>query len=248
MVEVTSSRWVSYIGWNDVPHLDEKTKDEIRAATPPHLRKVVEFGIPEIGAGAIYPVSLDQVLVKPFEIPVFWKRVFALDVGWRVTAALWAAWDASNDILYFYSEHRREEALPAVHAAAIQARGEWIPGLVDPASRARSQHDGLRLIEMYREYGLDLIPAKNDVEAGLYKVWEMLSQGRIRVFSTLIDFQNEYRVYRRDDKGKVVKVNDHLMDCMRYIVMGYRERASTQPFGGKTVFSESNELIPVTGY
>ena len=32
------------------------------------------------------------------------------------------------------------------------------------------------------------------------------------------DWINEYRIYRRDDKGKVVKKHDHLMDASRYLV------------------------------
>jgi hypothetical protein len=42
--------------------------------------------------------------------------------------------------------------------------------------------------------------------------WRELSAGRIKVFRTLQRFKEEYRVYRRDEKGKVVKKNDHLMD------------------------------------
>jgi hypothetical protein len=44
-----------------------------------------------------------------------------------------------------------------------------------------------------------------------------LSIGRTKVFSTLQNFFAEYRLYRRDENGKIVKKKDHLMDCMRYL-------------------------------
>jgi hypothetical protein len=69
----------------------------------------------------------------------------------------------------------RAQAEPAIHAASIRARGAWIPGVIDPAARGRGQVDGTRLIEQYGELGLLLAPAENAVEAGLYAVWERLS-------------------------------------------------------------------------
>jgi hypothetical protein len=57
------------------------------------------------------------------------------------------------------------------------------------------------------------------VEAGLYEVWQRLSTGRLKIFNNLSSLRTEYRMYRRDDDGKIVKKNDHLMDAMRYLVM-----------------------------
>jgi hypothetical protein len=61
--------------------------------------------------------------------------------------------------------------------------------------------------------------ADNAVEAGLYEVWQRLSTGRLKVFNNLSNFRTEYRMYRRDENGKIVKKNDHLMDAARYLVM-----------------------------
>jgi hypothetical protein len=40
------------------------------------------------------------------------------------------------------------------------------------------------------------------------------------------------RLYRRDEKGEVIKKNDHLMDAMRYNVMSGRDIAVTPPANG----------------
>lgn len=202
-----------------MPHLDDKTKSELLSATPPYLRDARSKGKPGLSAGAIYPVPLEDILTDPFPIPAHWPRAYGFDVGWNRTAAIWGALDRSADCWYLYTEHYRGKAEPSTHATAIKARGEWIPGAIDPASRGRGQEDGNQLLANYIEQGLKLTKAVNAVEAGLYQCWLRLSTGRIKVFRTLLNFQAEYQLYRRDEDGDVVKEFDHLMDAMRYLIM-----------------------------
>lgn len=61
-------------------------------------------------------------------------------------------------------------------------------------------------------------------------MWERLSTGRIRVFRTLQNFLGEYRIYRRSEKGAVIKENDHLMDCLRYLTVSGIGVATIRPF------------------
>ena len=219
MPEITKSKYLVMAGWDDVPHLDEQTKAELLESTPPHLRDARSKGIPSLGSGAIYPVQESEIAVDPFEMPPYWKRVYAMDVGWNRTAVIWGAIDPDSGIVYLYSEHYQGQAEPAIHAEAIKGRGKWIPGVIDPASRGRSQFDGEKLFNTYKELGLELLKAKNAVEAGLYVVWQALSGGRLKVFKTCRNWFAEYRIYRRDANGHVVKENDHLMDATRYLMM-----------------------------
>jgi len=229
MPRITASRYLVTAGWDDVPHLDDETKRELLEGTQPHLRDARSKGIPSIGAGAIYPLPLTDLTIKPFEIPTHWKRAYALDVGWRRTAALWGAWDPTDGVCYAYSEHYMAEKTPVEHVAAIKLRGEWINGVIDPASQGRSQADGRALFDTYSDMGLKLSAADNSVDAGIHKVWTALSLGRIRFFTTLANLQEEFSLYRRDEKGRIVKSNDHLMDCLRYLYMSGKAAASTIP-------------------
>jgi len=74
-------------------------------------------------------------------------------------------------------------------------------------------------MQMYSDLGLHLTPAINAVEAGLYTVWELLSTGRLKVFSSCTYLLQEMRNYQRDEKGKVKKVDDHCVDACRYAIM-----------------------------
>lgn len=212
------SRYSIMASWEDVPHLDEQAKAGLISAYSPHERDARSKGVPQLGSGAIYPVPEEDLICKPFEIPVWYRLAYALDVGWKRTAALWGALNPETDVLYLFHEYYRGQAEPAVHAQAIKAPGQWIPGVIDPASRGRSQIDGQQLLSIYQSLGLSLSPADNAVESGIYDVWTRMSSGRLKIFDNLENLRSELRIYRRDEKGKVVKDNDHLMDSMRYLV------------------------------
>jgi hypothetical protein len=213
------SRVAVQIGWSDVPHLDAKAKDELFKSFPPYQRDARSKGIPQLGSGAIYPIPESDVFIDPIDIPPWWRRSYGLDVGWNRTAAVWSAYDEDVDTLYLTHEYERSMAEPSVHVGAIRLRGTWIPGVIDPASRGRGQKDGEQLLQNYRDLGLDLTLANNAVEAGLFAVFQRMTTGRLKIFSSLIGVRREFRLYRRDEKGHVVKQDDHLMDAMRYDVM-----------------------------
>jgi phage terminase large subunit-like protein len=214
-----SPKFTVIAGWDHVPHLSEQAKKELLQSIPPFQREARSKGIPTLGSGAIYPVAEEDIFIEDFAIPVHWPKAFALDVGWNRTAAVWGALDRENDVVYLYAEHYRGQAEPVIHAQAIKARGKWIPGVIDPASCASSQKDGEQLLNIYRQLGLTLTKADNTVEAGIYEVWGRLSTGRLKVFKSLTNWKNEFRLYRRDEKGKIIKENDHLMDATRYLIM-----------------------------
>jgi hypothetical protein len=219
MPEISQTKYRVDATWDDAPHLSDAEKAELWDSIPPHQRDARARGVPQLGAGAIYPVTEDRIKCDPFEIPDYWPVAFGLDVGWRNTAALWGAWDRQGDIVYVWSEYKQGQAEPATHADAVLSRGKWIPGVVDPASRGRNQRDGLRLIDDYMSYGLNLDNADNAVEAGIHAVYRRMVSGRLKIFSTCVGFWDEYRLYRRNEDGKIVKDNDHLMDCLRYLIM-----------------------------
>jgi hypothetical protein len=239
------TRYVVMASWAQAPHLDQRAKDELAKSYPPHEREARTQGVPQLGSGAIYPIDESEITCRPFQLPAYYRHCFALDVGWNKTAALWGALDGDTDVLYLYSEHYQSEAQPAVHAAAIRERGELVPGVIDPAARGRSQADGETLLDQYRALGLNLSLANNAVEAGIYEVWSRMSSGRLKVFSTLANLLAELRIYRRDEKGKVVKQNDHLMDALRYLCVSGVGVALMRPRAQptqKVLFGDPHEI------
>lgn len=227
MPEITPSRYVVNASWDDAPHLDERTKKELWDGTPPYLRDARAKGIPSLGAGAIYPVPESEILITPFMIPAFWKRCYGMDVGWKCTAVVWLAQDPLDGTLYAHSEYKRGKEVPVIHATAVKARGEWIPGAIDFAGSADGK--GKTQIELYTGLGLKVVAANKEVTLGLDTVYQMLATGRLKLFTTMSQTIAEYRMYRRDENGKIVKENDHLLDALRYAVMKFNAIAKAKP-------------------
>ena len=168
------TRYVVTAGWADTPHISPEAASELVRSYLPNERDARMRGIPSLGAGAIYPVPESEIVVEPFKLPYYWKFAYGMDIGWKRTAAVWAAIDTETDTTYLVAEHYRGQAEPPIHAEAIKARGPWMPGFIDPAARGRNQKDGEQLLTTYRELGLRLSPADNAVSAGLLAVWTLL--------------------------------------------------------------------------
>lgn len=237
-------RLITMISWDEVPHLSDAAKQQMITSIPAYQRAARTRGIPNLGSGVIYPINEDEIKVKPFRIPSHWKRGYGMDVGWNWTVAVHGAHDPETDIMYLYYEHYRSHAEPPVHAMGIKAMGEWIPGMIDPAANGRSQVDGKQLIQLYIDLGLKLDLAPNAVEAGVGDVWTRLTSSRLRVFSSMRHWFTEYRMYRRDPKGRVVKKNDHLMDATRYLIAPGVMWMQTPPYG----YEEAGERTVFDGH
>lgn len=217
IADIKTSKAIIQAGWDDAPWLTEESKQQMEADTEPHMRAARRSGKPSMGSGNVFPISIEDIMVKPFKIPPYFKKLYALDVGWNRTAVLWAAIDPSNDTVYIYDEYYVGEQQPPIHAFAIRSRGEWIPGVIDPASVGSNQKDGTQLLQDYKKLGLKLHPAINAVDAGISALWQRMNTGNLKVFNSLPNFAKEFVLYRRDLRGKIIKENDHLMDCLRYI-------------------------------
>jgi phage terminase large subunit-like protein len=224
-------KWYCTATWEDVPHLSQQAKDELYRLTPVHLRNARSRGIPSIGVGAIYPIDIESLLIDPVPLPNFWPRGYGLDVGWNRTAALWAAIDRESDTMYVYDEHYQGEQSPVIHASAIKRRGPKLLGQIDPAARGRSQSDGQQLLKQYQDEGLRLAIANNAVESGIFEVYQRAIEGRLKIFRNCVNLAKEWPLYHRDKKGQVVKVNDHLLDTLRYLSLGHAQITYTNAEG-----------------
>lgn len=236
------------VSWDDVPHIPDDEKEKMWAECSPHERLARSKGIPSLGSGAIYPYLEEDITCKPFQIPEWWPKVYGMDTGWHRTAAVWGAQDPDTKIIYIYSEHYLAEAHPAIHASAIKTRGNWIIGASDPAGANIS--DGRKIFDLYVEEGLDIVKAeKQDREGGILKVSQMFASGQLKIFTSLGNTLNEIRRYRRDEKGDIVKKNDHAMDAMRYLLttgINYMTRAGDNDDSEN--YSSSGGRDSYTGY
>ena len=231
MPDPVLSRYTVMASWADCPHLDAASQAEMLLEYPAYQRDARSKGIPALGSGTVFPVPEGEVRCMPFEIPSHWPRAFGLDTdagaGW--TAAVWLAWNRETNTGYIYDSMKRSHAEPAVTIDAVKARGAWIPGIADAAGLAVTVNDAEQVISILKRGGLDVRLPKKGVEAKIQILWELLSSGRLKVFSNCGQWFDEFRLYRRDEKGRIVKKDDHLIDATLYVCDDGREVMKTAP-------------------
>jgi phage terminase large subunit-like protein len=219
------------IWWDDCPHITKEMINDMLGRYAKHEIRARRYGEPQLGSGAIYTMDDEELVIRPVPIPDYWPRAFGMDFGWtHPTAAVWAALDRESDTVYLYSEHRRSQAEPSIHAAAIKARGDWIPGISE--TQGTNMQDGVKMFDLYKKtHGLKLHKARkgpDTLESGIMAVQERLARGGLKVFDTLPLWRAEYRAYHRKENGQVDKTNDDLMDATRYLLDGIHKYAKTQ--------------------
>lgn len=225
-----SGRVFVQAGWEDNPHISEAEREALFKKTPVHELEARQRGVPALGSGVVFPVAESVIKTEPFEIPKYWPRVYGMDFGWtNPTAAVFAAFDRENDIVYVYGEYVQSERTPQSHALSLMEMGaDWMSGVCDPAGQQSDKADGQSLIDLYNRHGLNLTLAENGVEMGIQEMLERMREGRLKVFATCEKWFGEFRMYARDEKGRVKKINDHLMDATRYLVVSGLGQATTK--------------------
>jgi hypothetical protein len=254
MPQVSESKYLVMAGWNDVPHLNEKTKRELLASTPSHLRDARSRGVPTLGSGAVFPVPEEMVTITPFQVPAFWPRINGLDFGWdHPTAAVGCAWDRDNDVFYVTHGYRRSEVVPAIVAAAVKPWGVWVPVAWPHDGLQHDKGSGEQLAKQYKSAGLAMLRDRatfedgtNGVEAGLMDMLERMETGRFKVFSTVTEWFEEFRLYHRKD-GHVVKEFDDLISASRYALM-MKRKAIVRPAEKAPAMSSWAPHDPTVGY
>lgn len=223
--------WVTTGTWDDAPHLTEEMKAQFLEKVEPHLREVRTKGMPTFGAGLVWPVDIESIIIPPFSIPNEYYRGYGLDTGWSWNTVLWYAEDRQNEVIYITDVFKRKQCEPPIVAEAIKSRGKWMAGVADAADVNRL--DGRQYMEIYRGLGLDVELPNKAKETGINVTWHKLTTGKIRIFNTCTPLMDEMRVYMRDPKSPVGAVkegqDDHCCDILRYLALGGTRRGKQTP-------------------
>ena len=217
--------------WRECPHLDEETQRKILSIYPKYQRKMRSEGVPLMGSGLIYEVDEDELSVEPFDIPDYWFVIDGLDFGWdHPQAHIQLVWDRDADIFYVVnawkgSNKQPFEAWHIVKPWAAKVPTAWpADGLQTEKGSAKQQKS------YYVEEGFNMLPAHatweegdNGVWAGIGKLNNLMSTGRLKIVSVLFDVFEELRQYHtrttKDGNAEIVKIKDDLLDAIRYAYM-----------------------------
>lgn len=225
----TEDRHVTRMTLDQAPHFSDQQKKRIRSSYAAHELDARTLGTPTLGSGRVFVVPRDDIAEQAMELPGHWPRICGLDIGWdHPTAAVWLAWDRDTDTVHVYDAYRVREQTPVVHAAALKARGDWIPVAWPADALQHEKGSGKQIAQQYREQGVAMAaePARFmdgsvSVEAGVLAMLDRMKTGRLKVVAHLSEWWEEFELYHRKD-GQLVKERDDLLCATRYALMMLR--------------------------
>lgn len=222
-------------GTIDNPFIDPEEIKSARQELPERYFKQEYEASFEDYVGIVYPEFNQSHIIEPIYLPVVYPRIGTIDPAMSgTTAALKAAVDEDGN-LYIYSEFYGQNK--RVSEAVEIIKEDNIRWWIDPASSEHLIQKEGKLYSLFNEYadnGIRANPAENDVEAGINRVGEYFKTNKIKIFSTCKNLIYELERYHWAEeretiagvlKAKPYKKNDHLCDCLRYMVMSRASKA-----------------------
>ena len=214
----------------DNPFIDPQEVEDARKELPErYFRQEYEASFEDF-QGLIYPEFNDNHVIKPYYVQSVFRRIGAIDPALSgTTACLKAYIDEEGDLVVYDEYYEKDKRVSEVSHSIKEENVQWY---IDPAAAAKNVQNKegklYSLYDEYADYGIRAYTAENDVEAGINRVGEYFKQGRIKIFSSCKNLIWELQRYhwaeeRENVRGQVkaepYKKNDHLCDCLRYLIM-----------------------------
>jgi phage terminase large subunit-like protein len=226
LIDKPPSTCVVQMSIEEAEHYTPEQRAAIIAGYPVHEREARAKGIPTMGSGRVFPIDDALITCDPFEVPQSWVQICGLDFGWdHPSAGVRIAWDRDSDTLYVIAAHRAREQTPVMFAGAVKPWGAWLPWAWPHDGLQHDKGSGEQLAQQYRAQGLNMLKERatfddgtSGLEAGIAEMFDRMQTGRLKVFSHLAEWLEEFRLYHRKN-GLINKVNDDLMSATRYAIM-----------------------------
>ena len=219
---------------SDNPFLAEDGKYEtMLKSLPATQRKQLLEGNWDVAEGAAFTefdVSLH--VIPPFEIPVWWERVKAIDYGYSSeSCCLWGVVDPDDKTLLIYRELYQKGLTGEALADRIHQMEEnevrSIPGILDTAAWARTGYTGPTIGEMLTRAGHKLRRADKNRVAGKVQIHEYLrtttsGRPRLQIFNNCVNLVRELQslpLSKTNPEDVDTHASDHAYDALRYMIM-----------------------------
>ncbi|MEQ1888639.1 MAG: terminase family protein [Alphaproteobacteria bacterium] len=185
---------VSHVG--AMPALEDQMIEYTgdRSERSPDRMDALVWAVTELmlGSKEAFTVKEDDFVVQPFRLPDHWPRAMGVSSTASGIAAVWLALDRPMNTVYLYTEHLRNSGEPSSHIRAVQARGAVRAVYVHDTSK----EEALEMAALYQGHGIKFAALSKCAEADLMHVTELLTSGRLKVFSTMQKWIADYRRYR----------------------------------------------------
>jgi len=197
--------------YDNEENLPENYIRDILGALPDRARRRMRDGEWVRAEGMIYEFFQDSMVIPYDELPPMEYYSIGVDFGLNMAAVLWG-W--CGESLYLIDDHGSYNATSSTFNAQVNARFTFMPGgdrLPANVARYCDPSGGERIQEITNG---EL--ANNAVDDGIDFLNTKMEHGEFYVTERASGFLSELENYIRDEKGRVVAVDDHYMDAGRY--------------------------------
>lgn len=237
--EIANNRFYMHLSWDDNIHMPESEKIRLEQSIPEWQREARIKGIPVFGQGKVFIQPESEIFIKPFDLRDPRYRHFAYIYGLDPSATSGGTWgfvllayDRDNDFVYACRDYKLSNVTPSEHSSNMSRIIPFLGcyGMCDPAGAGENQHTKESTIEFLQNTcGLKLIKANKvngTKEAVIDSIYERIRRGTFKIMydpetnSGCTNLVKEWRQYSRDEKGQIIKKNDHCIDALFYSYNG----------------------------
>ena len=207
--------------------------EQMLKALPPTQRKQLLEGNWDVNEGAAFTeFNIENHVIPPFQIPIYWDRVKGIDYGYASeSACIWAAIDPSDGTLIVYRELYKKgltgEDL-GYKITEMEVEDPFsVQGVLDTAAWSRTGTTGPTVGETLVRQGHKLRRADKNRIQGKIQIHEYLrlqSSGRprLQIFSSCPSLIRELQGIPLDKSNPEdvdTHAPDHAYDALRYLIM-----------------------------
>ena len=151
--------------------------------------------------GVVYDVFGESMIIKESDIPKLEERFVGVDFGLNIAGVYVGI---SGDNIYILDDYGAYNMTTSEFNSQINRRWKYNRAYCDPAGGERIQEitNGTK--------------ANNSVDPGLDYIQAKMTNGHFFVCDKCKGVLGEIWDYRRDEKERIIKENDHYLDAMRY--------------------------------
>lgn len=203
-------------------------------------------------------------VVRPFEIPAWWRRYVAIDYGLDMLAAYWIAVDENDYAVVYREVYQPDLIIPDAAKRLLNANGnEDITAWFAPKDLwNRRQETGKSVSDLFAEYGLYLSKVSNGRVAGWYELKRRLQpvpdvdgtlRPKLQIFDTCLNLIRTLPGLQHDEKNPNDTATEpheltHGPDAIRYFCDGCPLPADLPGIRDEDYVSTEEETRNVFGY
>ncbi len=185
-------------------HLDEGYIEDVLANLPEKQRARFLSGLWVKGEGCIYERFEETMIIREEDLPEMDYYTAGQDFGLNITNVKIGY---AGEAVYIVADHGGHNITTRTFNDQLKALGWFdddMPVYCDPAGGERIQEitGGQK--------------ANNNVDPGIDYINSLMERGLFYVCSSCSGVLSEIWDYARDEEDRIIKINDHYMDAMRY--------------------------------